>query len=688
MVRTRLEERIIILAPIGQDAPAMARVLISQGVDAIVCATALDTCRELAVGGAVLLVTEESLELPHISQLLHHLKAQPPWSELPMIVLTRGGESRLARLLDLVAEAAGSITLLERPIGEATLMRSIEVGLRSRRRQYQVRDLLEQETLSQQQLRESEQQYRTLFESIDQGFCTIEVLFDEQQEPVDYRFLLVNPAFAVQTGLRDVVGRHMRDIVPQHEEHWFRIYGNIATTGEPLRFEKEAKALDRHYEIYAWRIGLPSEQKVAVLFNDITQRKASQFRLEQFAEELERKVSERTYELVSSQQQLRALATELNLAEQRERTRLAAELHDHLAQMLVLVRLRLGQAKVGPLPHSIQMIKQAEDVVDESLTYTRNLVAELSPPVLHEFGLFVALRWLGEQMRRYHLEVSVRIDTPEELKLPENQAVLVFQSVRELLLNAVKHAGSKKAWIAAASEDGVLSIVVEDRGVGFDPITLSSQKLAAMSSKFGLFSIRQRMEALGGRLELHSKLGEGTKATLVLPIAQLSEQATGISLSYIAPSAHVARAPSTGHCKSVPYRVLVADDHAMVRQGLCLMLDACPDIEVIAEAANGQEALELARRLKPSVVVIDINMPLMNGIEATAQIRTALPDTIVIGMSVNASVDNQEAMRTAGASVLLPKEAAGDQLYGAIQSAMKGLSEHTGPLIRSQETRL
>ena len=112
------------------------------------------------------------------------------------------------------------------------------------------------------------------------------------------------------------------------------------------------------------------------------------------------------------------------------------------------------------------------------------------------------------------------------------------------------------------------------------------------------------------------------------------------------------------------------------------MLDACPDIEVIAEASNGQEALELARRLKPSVVVIDINMPLMNGIEATAQIRTALPDTIVIGMSVNASIDNQEAMRSAGASILLPKEAAGDQLYGAIQSAMQGPSEHARSLSR------
>jgi PAS domain S-box-containing protein len=678
MARNKVEERIIILAPIGQDAPAMAKVLMAKGLDAIVCGTALDTCHQLIIGGAVLLVTEESLELPQISGLLQHLKAQPPWSELPMIVLTRGGESRLARLLDLVAEAAGSITLLERPIGEATLMRSIEVGLRSRRRQYQVRDLLEQEALSQSQLRDSEQQYRTLFESIDQGFCTIEVFFDEQHEPVDYRYLLVNPAFAAQTGLRDVVGRHMREIVPQHEDQWYRIYGHIASTGEPLRFEKEARALGRYYEIYAWRMGAPSEHKVAVLFNDITERKASQARLEQFAEELERMVSERTCELVASQEQLRALATQLNLAEQRERTRLAAELHDHLAQMLVLVRLRLGQAKVGPLSHSVQMIKQAEDVVDESLTYTRNLVAELSPPVLHEFGLFTALRWLGEQMQRYHLNVTVRIEAPDEVKLPESQAVLVFQSVRELLLNAVKHAGSKRASIVAAGGEGELRIVVVDRGVGFDPITLSSPHSAAMSSKFGLFSIRQRMEALGGRLELHSKPGEGTRAALVLPIVNPLKQANTASLPKASPPEQVTRAPSVNSGKAGPYRVLVADDHAMVRQGLCLMLDACPDIEVIAEASNGQEAFDLAQKLKPSVVVIDINMPLMNGIEATAHIRAALPDTVVIGVSVNASVDNQEAMRMAGASILLPKEAAGDQLYGAIQTAMKGPSPQIG----------
>ncbi|HET9844943.1 MAG TPA: histidine kinase, partial [Nitrospira sp.] len=434
------EDRILILAPIGQDATAMAKLLHTHGFVGTVCKSATDACRYLTEGAGALLVTEEALELSQMSELLHELNAQPPWSELPMIVLTRGGESRLARLLHLVAQAAGSLTLLERPLGEATLLRSVEVALRARRRQYQVRDLLEQQRIVHKELRESEEKYRSLFESIDQGFCTIEVLFDEHDEPVDYRFLSINPCFERQTGIANAVGRRIREVVPRHEDYWFQTYGKIAKTGETMRFEREAAQLHRHYDVFAWRVGEPAERKVAVLFNDITERKTSQARLEQFAVELERQVSERTQELMSSQGQLRALATELNLAEQRERKRIAAEMHDHLAQMLVLVRLKLGQAKQGPVHRSLEMIKQAEDVVNDALTYTRNLVAELSPPVLHEFGLFAALKWLGEQMQRYQLHVTVQIESTGGLRLPEDQAVLMFQSVRELLMNAVKHA--------------------------------------------------------------------------------------------------------------------------------------------------------------------------------------------------------------------------------------------------------
>ncbi|MDF2755873.1 MAG: putative Multi-sensor hybrid histidine kinase [Nitrospira sp.] len=666
------EDRILLLAPIGQDATAMARLLRTHGFVGTVCESAGDACRYLTEGAGALLVTEEALELPRMPELLHELNAQPPWSELPLIVLTHGGESRLATLLHLVAQAAGSLTLLERPLGEATLLRSVEVALRARHRQYQVRDLLEQQRIVHKELRESEEKYRSLFESIDQGFCTIEVLFDEHDEPVDYRFLSINPCFERQTGIANAVGRRVREVVPLHEDHWFQTYGKIAKTGEAMRFEREAAQLHRHYDVFAWRVGEPAERKVAVLFNDISERKASQARLEQFAEELERQVSERTQELMSSQGQLRALATELNLAEQRERKRIAAEMHDHLAQMLVLVRLKLGQAKQGPVHRSLEMIKQAEDVVNDALTYTRNLVAELSPPVLHEFGLFAALKWLGEQMQRYQLHVTVQIESTGGLRLPEDQAVLMFQSVRELLMNAVKHAVAKQAFLLVEEGEGYLQIVVEDQGVGFDLLAMATQQPSPLSSKFGLFSIRERMNAMGGRLELHSAPGEGTRATLILPCA--SSQQTSLEpaskVSFLGAPASLNQTRLHGPC-----RVLIADDHTMVREGLRSVLEGFPDIDVIGEASNGQEAIDFTERFKPAAVVMDINMPLINGIEATARIKTRHPEIVVIGMSVNASADNHDAMRTAGASMLLTKEAAVDQLHGAIQQAVREIGQ-------------
>ena len=127
---------------------------------------------------------------------------------------------------------------------------------------------------------ESNERYRTLFDTLIEGFCTIEVLFDDSGHPVDYRFLEINPAFERQTGLKDAQGKRMRELAPNHEEHWFRIYGHIAMTGEPLRFENEAKALGRHYEVCAYRVGGAESRKVAILFNDITERKTAQGKLE------------------------------------------------------------------------------------------------------------------------------------------------------------------------------------------------------------------------------------------------------------------------------------------------------------------------------------------------------------------------------------------------------------------------
>ena len=110
---------------------------------------------------------------------------------------------------------------------------------------------------AEEDLRESENRYRTLFNAIDEGFCIIEVIFDENEKPVDYRFLEINPSFEKQTGLIAAQGKRMRELAPKHEEHWFEIYGKIALTGQPARFQNRAAQLHRWYDVYAFRIGQP-----------------------------------------------------------------------------------------------------------------------------------------------------------------------------------------------------------------------------------------------------------------------------------------------------------------------------------------------------------------------------------------------------------------------------------------------
>ncbi len=137
-------------------------------------------------------------------------------------------------------------------------------------------------------LRQSEERYRSLFNSIDEGFCIIEVIFNDEDRPIDYRFLQVNPSFEKQTGLKDAQGKRMLELAPQHEKHWFEIYGNVALTGRPIRFENSAEQLHRWFDVYAFRFGAPQNRQVGILFNDITQRRRVEKDLEQSNQELER----------------------------------------------------------------------------------------------------------------------------------------------------------------------------------------------------------------------------------------------------------------------------------------------------------------------------------------------------------------------------------------------------------------
>jgi PAS domain S-box-containing protein len=132
---------------------------------------------------------------------------------------------------------------------------------------------LDELTLSEKALSESEERYRTRFNALIEGFCVIEMVFDPAGKPVDYRFLEINPAFEAQTGLRNATGKLMRDLAPDHEQPWFDIYGKVAVTGEPVHFENEAAALGRWYEVRAFRVGGEESRKVAICFNDVTERK-------------------------------------------------------------------------------------------------------------------------------------------------------------------------------------------------------------------------------------------------------------------------------------------------------------------------------------------------------------------------------------------------------------------------------
>ncbi|OQW32653.1 MAG: hypothetical protein A4E19_04625 [Nitrospira sp. SG-bin1] len=416
------------------------------------------------------------------------------------------------------------------------------------------------------------------------------------------------------------------------------------------------------------------------------QLKASKEQLQLLTDKLEQLVKERTQELQHSQERLRALTSELNLAEQRERKRLATDLHDHLQQMLVVGKLAIGQGKraASGVPACEIILKKVDDILSDALAYSRTLVAELSPPVLRDHGLVASLRWLAEYMEKKHdHRVTIEVPDDQELDLPEDQRILLFQSVRELLINSAKHAGTGQARLTMTRQAGRLCIAVKDEGKGFN---LAAAAAAAagdrpggeMSSKFGLYSIRERMLALGGTFAVTSAPGQGTTATLVLPLARSAEE-SGLSCDALqleaAPAARNKKDAGlqTGR-KIVP--VILVDDHAMVRQGLRSVLDAYADIQVVGEAGDGAEAVKLVEELRPRVVVMDINMPKMNGIEATEQITRRYPDTIVIGISVNATRENEEAMRAVGAVRLMTKEAAVEQLCDAILEAVK--KEATG----------
>ncbi len=455
-----------------------------------------------------------------------------------------------------------------------------------------------------------------------------------------------------------------------------QLRSQYAEAQEDLRLlnqELERRIVDRTAEL---------EVANSALARELSERKQIEEQLRQMTGTLEERVKERTQQLSTSYTRLRALATDLTVAEQTERRRLATELHDYLAQILVVSRMKVAQLLTQDHDPEVQQTLEGVDrLLHQSLDYTRSLVSELTPQALYESGLGAAIRWLGDQMRRQAvLNVEIDLDAPE-LPLPEADAVLLFHSIRELLFNVLKHGKINRASVSMQYAKNVLSITVSDQGCGFDVSRLSEDH----SNRFGLLSIRERMTALGGSFDLQSVPGKGTIASLHLPVTASNERIDAevgnppfenvASRRTFEPD--LAPPSSREPNAATPLRVLIVDDHQMVREGLCSILSKYGDLAVVGEASTGEQALQLACTLMPDVVIMDMHMPGWNGAESTRRILKEYPTIVVIGLSIQTDSHVSNSMLAAGAAAFLPKETIGSELYSTIQTAVRRTKPRT-----------
>jgi len=346
-------------------------------------------------------------------------------------------------------------------------------------------------------LHESEERMRTILNTAADSIITI-----------DRHGIIVaaNPAAERMFGytLAELVGQNVKLLMPtpycdEHDGYILRYLETgkahiIGTTRETVGRRKNGATFPIDLSV--------SEIKHLGLFTgihrDISERKQTERELDQY------------------KRRLRTMSWELMLAEERERQRLAQDLHDGLGQALFRARMKLDHASMDD-----EAAREIGAILDDIGKMVNTLTFELSPPVLRQLGLRPAIKWLaGDMKQRYGLSVQVD-DDGQALALDERAALVVFRSLQELLINVAKHAQTNLATMSVRKRGNNLQVSVEDQGTGFD---LANQSHHVEAGHFGLFSIRERLEYLGGSFKIQSAPGEGTRVTLTVPAETDSQE--------------------------------------------------------------------------------------------------------------------------------------------------------------------
>jgi len=486
-----------------------------------------------------------------------------------------------------------------------------------------------------QALRESDERYRLLFESIGEGLAVHEIITDENDRPVDYRFRDVNPAFERLTGLKraDLIGKRLLEVLPGTERRWIEEYGRVALTGEPARFESFSNPLGRWYDVRAYQ---PAPRQFVAIFTDVTDRRAAADALAQAKDAAEQANRAKSMFLANMTHEIRTpLHIIIGLAHLLRR-----DLTDPTS------RQRLDQL-CSTSDHLLSLIN---DVLDLSRIEARRLVIEYGDFTLEDVMANV-LRMIEGPAVEKGLALTTSIEPPLRGLRLRGDALRLAQVLINLSGNAVKFTDRGRVHLAVAclAEDAdnvTLRFAVEDTGIGI--ATEDQQRLFGAFEQGDSPTIRERggaglglaisqhlVEMMGGRIEVRSNPGTGSCFTFDLVIARAGRD--GVETR--------AETPATDlHGMSV----LFAEDHPLSRRILAEMLEGLGcGVDV---AANGAEAVERARARGYDLILLDMQMPIMDGVAAARAIR-ALPahrDTPIVALTASAYAEDRQRCLDAG----------------------------------------